>query len=728
MSIFVLYTFQWTVARSHFKKAYSIVKMRHVIVFALISLFLVRAQSDNDSPFSNGCFSSTDNTEVLKYVCRSQVNGITSRECRRAFEQPNVKMIKYECERKSSSVSIKLDELKWFPNLQVFDISNLGIYSIKFDQTPYSPAPDLQPQVTIWKATHNHFQTISYEIFDYIPKIAEIDYSFNKIEQLYLNLFNMSNDILLINCSHNQIQTVSNGAFSTLRKLKILDLSDNKIKNIDENVFASVHSTNDAQINTLNLSNNPLSEFDFKIFSTLPNLETLNMANTDIQMIVDGCFVNNTKMKKLILSNSSLKEFSSKLISPLHDLELLDLSNTDIQSIDDGCFRSNTKLRELNLIDTPLKKFSFTTFSSQVNTVDVHLPSHSIEEPDISCVNSNCHFKDFDKEDFFENVRVFKASGNHHKNISKLLDKIGKNVQVMDLSLNLIGTIDVRMLHRFSMLRHLNLSQSVISKIENAAFSQQSNLILLDLSFNILEDIENVLFPANLQILILIGNRLAKLDNIIPKNLPKLTSLKIDHKYHRDLQTKWISSNANIDDVIDTEVDIGKDVAITTQIIVAEDTSAFTTEAPSLTSHTIPSSGYSNASISLHISNNMLYAFSGVMLVVSIIIIVAMVLWFFRRKPVAALTPITPASVPMSTVSTAARTNSTTLIDEHPYEEIKETLPSAYAVATLNQMSPYENSAACTMTLDRYQNGHTLQSDEYATIYHHYSTISKQKS
>ena len=172
--------------------------MRRVIVFAIISFLSVRAQLDIDPPFSNGCLS-TDSTELLKYACRSQVNGITSKECRRAFEQPEVKMIKYECERKSSSVSIKLDELRWYRNLKVLDISNLGIFSIIFDQTKYSPASHLQPQVTILTATHNHLKMISYEIFDQMPKIAEIDYSYNEIQVLYLNLFNENNDILLIN-------------------------------------------------------------------------------------------------------------------------------------------------------------------------------------------------------------------------------------------------------------------------------------------------------------------------------------------------------------------------------------------------------------------------------------------------------------------------------------------------------------------------------------------------
>lgn len=706
------------------KKTYSILKMGHIIVFGLILLSLVRAQSH--PPFSNGCFFSTDNTELLKYTCRSKVNGITSKECRRAFEQPEVKMIQFECERKSSSLSIQLDELKWFRNLKVLNISNLGVYSIIFDQTKYSPTFYLQPQVTALKAIHNHFKMISYEILDQLPKIVEIDYSYNEIQTLYLNLFNMTNDILMINCSHNQIESIGIGAFSTLRKLKSLDLCNNKIKNIDENIFLGLRSTDDVQVNTLNLSNNPLDEFDFKIFSTLPNLETLNMRNTEIQRIAEGCFVNNIKIKVLILSKSLLKEFSSKLVSPLHDLELLDLSNTNIQDIDDGCFRSNTKLRELNLIETPLKKFSFNIFSSQVNTVDVHLPSHSIEEPDISCVNSNCHFKDFDKDDFFENVRVFKASGNHYKNISKLLDKLGHNVKVMDLSLNVIEIIDVDMLYRFSILLHLNLSHSNISKIEDTAFLQQSNLVLLDLSFNNLKDIENVVFPKNLEILILIGNRLTKMENVNPRYIPNLKSLKIDLEYIDDLRKKWNSFNdVKIDNAMD---DFAKDVAITAQTSVTADSEALTTEVPKLTSHTISSSGDLNTSISLHISTNMLYAFIGVMLVVTIIIIVAMFLYFCRKKTVTTPTSVTPTSIPMSTVPTIARTNFTTLTDENPYEEIKETLPSAYAVSTLNQTSLYENSPACTMTLNRYQNSYTLQSNEYATVYHHYSTISKEKS
>lgn len=87
------------------------------------------------------------------------------------------------------------------------------------------------------------------------------------------------------------------------------------------------------------------------------------------------------------------------------------------------------------------------------------------------------------------------------------------------------------------------------------------------------------------------------------------------------------------------------------------------------------------------------------------------------------------ASIPLSNVSTYARTNVTTLSAESPYEEIREPLPSAYAVSTIHQSPHYENALTHTTTINRYQNYKaSLNSNEYATVYHHYATISKPRS
>lgn len=117
-----------------------------------------------------------------------------------------------------------------------------------------------------------------------------------------------------------------------------------------------------------NLSDNPLGELDFKIFSSFDNLEALVLSNTHIQNIPDECFVKNFKMKTLNMGNSSLEEFSSNLISTLYDLEILDLSNTRIQQIKDGDFANNSKMKVLNLKGIPMKLFNFNIFSTEMKS------------------------------------------------------------------------------------------------------------------------------------------------------------------------------------------------------------------------------------------------------------------------------------------------------------------------------------------------------------------------
>lgn len=117
------------------------------------------------------------------------------------------------------------------------------------------------------------------------------------------------------------------------------------------------------------------------------------------------------------------------------------------------------------------------------------------------------------------------------------------------------------------------------------------------------------------------------------------------------------------------------------------------------------------------------YIISGVVIIVSITLVVAIILYICRSRS------IRPTGIPLSNVSTCARTNVTTLSEESPYEEIREPLPSAYAVSTIHQSPHYENASTHTTTIDRYQNyKDALNSNEYATVYHHYATISKPRS
>lgn len=653
--------------------------MKRVVIFIWFIL-LAKAQFI-DKKFPYECFFTNGPIVYLEYTCKIDGKSQRSTDCLNSpyFHQSGVEVITYLCAKQLNLLILYPDVFSVFKNVRVLDTSYLGINTITFIRSELIS----ENQITRWKAVYNQLTQIPYSILDWMPKIDDVDFSFNKF--IYLNFKSLmkASDISIINCSHNDILNINSAAISTLSKLKILDLSFNKIAWIDEDAFRG-----NKNLNVLNLENNPL------------------------------------------------KKFCTKSISSLHDLEILDLSNTQIGKDNYFSFENNPKIKELNLKGIPLKQFSFNIFSRQTKLVDVHLPLNTIEELDISCVDSICHFKEFYENDFLKNIRIFKASGNREKNISKLLEKIGQNVDTLDLSKNFIGTLENKMLERFPNLQYLNLSHSNISKIENDAFLRQSNLVTLDLSKNDLKNIDSVIFAFHwkLEHLNLIGNQLTEINKVVPNNLPKLKLLEIlknhfNPLYLESLLERWKYCDVKIDVNIngstttqiptmiprttDTPIEESNNFQISTTTLNARlPTPAHTNELQIIRSILSPGPNGNSSSQLVYCS------ITGVAFII-IAIIIVMFIAFCRRKPV----EIT--SVGLSTVST----NVTTLFDEPPYEEIRDPMPSAYAIGTLHHMPHYENVPAHATALDHYQNYNaSLQSNDYATIYHHYATISKPKS
>lgn len=201
----------------------------------------------------------------------------------------------------------------------------------------------------------------------------------------------------------------------------------------------------------------------------------------------------------------------------------------------------------LNLKYNELKRFDFNVFAPAMQSVEVHLQSDVIEELDISCSQSMCHFKDFNTNDFFENLKSLHAFRSKHENITKLLEKIGENLETLDLSWNFIGKIDNHTLKRFRNLRHLKMSHSNITNISSGAFINQTrSLISLDLSYNNLTDVDSTAlshaFPY-LQTLNLEGNQLTKVNRITPDNFKNLSSLAISQNHFSCVYLKEFFGN-----------------------------------------------------------------------------------------------------------------------------------------------------------------------------------------
>ncbi|XP_055301516.1 leucine-rich repeat-containing protein let-4-like [Sitodiplosis mosellana] len=523
-----------------------------------------------------------------------------------------------------------------------------------------------------------------------------------------------------------------------------IDFSTNQIQVVN---FKRLTESN--IISSVNLSNNEIWHIDDGSFSNLLKLETLDLSHNRLGYFSDAVLTGNNKLKELHLNKNPLKNQNLTFASSLKMLEILDLSNTRIKEVNDDCFVNNPNMKEVNLEGTPLKRFNFNTFSSEAGLVEVHLPSESIQELDISCGQSICHFKRFDDNDYFKNIRFFIVSGNRKQNISNLLKKMGSDLEKLDLSRTSIATLNVSMLETFPNLRHLDLSNSNISKIEDDAFAKQSQLISVDLSKNLLAEIDSVKMNlASLQILNLVGNKLTKLGMVNSNNLPNLKLLKIaenpfDPTYLYNTLNAWVKNGLWIDvELIQptttqkttttrktTKQSNSKPTIPTKTSIIGTTTDSTSASTSLATTESDDSSGKSTNLSSIQPTQvNSTIIIGGVFI---IIVIVSIVIWYICRR-VSAKVVGTSVTIAVDTGGGTVSANEIRFV-EPTYEEIKEpmqpmqTFPSAYAIGNIHETPHYENAPTHTTTLDRYRFNAALPSNEYSTVYHHYTMVSKPK-
>ncbi|KAF6719519.1 Trophoblast glycoprotein [Oryzias melastigma] len=134
--------------------------------------------------------------------------------------------------------------------------------------------------------------------------------------------------------SGNNMKHVEAMVFDNLPNLSRLDLSNNSFLTFDENAFPQ-----DNNLQFLNLSRSFLNHsfadvvLDFLHSANLPHLNTLDLSNNDLVILLDGVFSSLSNLTSLSLQNSSLISVQNvTLKSP--QLRDLDLRNNSLRALD----------------------------------------------------------------------------------------------------------------------------------------------------------------------------------------------------------------------------------------------------------------------------------------------------------------------------------------------------------------------------------------------------------
>jgi Leucine-rich repeat (LRR) protein len=166
-----------------------------------------------------------------------------------------------------------------------------------------------------------------------------------------------------------------------------------------------------ASLKTLVIENSAcLMRIERDTFSLLPNLESLDLYNCEIELIESGAFEHLPKLRILEIVQNKLKKCPS--LNELSNLERLELSNNEIELID-GLFENmedrpiNTKLRVLTLNSNWLSSLPANAFSSLTSLVTLDLSSNRLKAISKDAFNGLLNLRGLIYSDNVIDLRIF---------------------------------------------------------------------------------------------------------------------------------------------------------------------------------------------------------------------------------------------------------------------------------------------------------------------------------
>lgn len=401
-----------------------------------------------------------------------------------------------------------------FKNLRTLDLSN-------------NPILNIESQLSFgiylfdFKISSNENSNFSIDFSLFNQRIHKIDLGNCQVENLnYIsNLKNLGYLYL------RNIQTTGNEEIEILRLensfIYYLDLSFNSIKNI-QNLLKGYEYVDYLKLTNVN--------FKTKHLLYLTNLNLIRV---------------------LILDQNSIEFILKEHFSKLNDLKELDLSFNLIDRIEAGSFVDLTKLRILNLKNNNLKLVYFSDF--YINDITFFL------------FQNNQIFK-------LENVKSFQSlakidfSNNNLKFIdSELIFEEVNPITSLNLSNNLLTSIDENLLKNCYLLEWANFEFNNINHISPNAFERQTQLVFLSLSNNNIKKLDANIFKdlVRLEKLNLSSNNLVYIISCLFINQISLKELDLSNNSLKSIGENAFSNLRSLNILnlaFNFELSIGKNV------------------------------------------------------------------------------------------------------------------------------------------------------------------------
>ena len=209
-----------------------------------------------------------------------------------------------------------------------------------------------------------------------VPKSGEI--TFNKRgSRSYVSNEDIT-EVVIINTTITEIPA---SIFTTFPNIITLNLDNTGIRNWNRGTF-KVQGI--SLLSRLLVKNHPVNRLTKSTFKDVLNLYVLRFNNCSITEISPQAFNHLTKLVHLSLYRNNLTSIESGVFNPFKDLESIDLDDNQITALPNGVFSTLKKLEELDLNNNQLTEIPEDIFKQNIKLKKLIITKNNLKPIDAS--------------------------------------------------------------------------------------------------------------------------------------------------------------------------------------------------------------------------------------------------------------------------------------------------------------------------------------------------------
>ena len=356
--------------------------------------------------------------------------------------------------------------------------------------------------------------------------VVQLNLSANRVGSLPANMLSGFGELRELLLADNDIETIDAAALAALPKLRSLDVGGNRLASLP-NAFVDPP----AKLKKLALGGNLLGCFPDRFFASLTELAYLDLSSNLVteDCLISGALADTGNIVLLSLAGNKLSSLPDGSLRGLEGVRRLDISENAITAVGGEALSGLDMLEDLSLEDNRLSSFDLSGLASSAgNTLKkLDLSANAILKLNVTASKANMTaLEELNLSDnklqileattqlpnlrklVVDNNEIFRISLPKCTKLQELVLKSNRftkmpggmqaleNLAELDLSLNLITSVERDAFDGLVRLRTLRLEDNSIAQLSDLAFRSTSNLEILNLSGNFIANLTGRTFEG----------------------------------------------------------------------------------------------------------------------------------------------------------------------------------------------------------------------------------------